>query len=313
MENLEPKHTLASRIIKTESADWHSFQFIQNGAFKELSGVAGDKLKKSILKNDFSQPFYVWEDIAAGVVYCLDGKHRIDILNDLKADGHNVPQLLPATFIRCADKKEAAGLVLVYSSIYANVTEQGLFDFIEEYDLRYDDFKETIDLPGFDDVEFQALLRDASENTADQIIPVSLTERFIIPPFSVLDSRQGYWQDRKKKWNELFDSQATREGIEIISKTGQAPAVYELRNKMREKLGREPEWDEILEYAAQKGMHVYGGASVFDPVLTEIAYTWFCPPGGVILDPFAGGSVRGIVASLLGYTYHGIDLRAGRL
>jgi len=52
------------------------------------------------------------------------------------------------------------------------------------------------------------------------------------------------------------------------------------------------------------------GTSIFDPVLCELAYRWFCPPGGVILDPFAGGSVRGIVASKLGRQYVGIELRA---
>lgn len=50
------------------------------------------------------------------------------------------------------------------------------------------------------------------------------------------------------------------------------------------------------------------GTSIFDPVLCELAYRWFSPPGGVILDPFAGGSVRGIVASFLGRRYTGIDL-----
>jgi len=50
------------------------------------------------------------------------------------------------------------------------------------------------------------------------------------------------------------------------------------------------------------------GTSIFDPVLCEIVYRWFCPPGGTVLDPFAGGSVRGIVASVLGYRYMGIDL-----
>ena len=29
---------------------------------------------------------------------------------------------------------------------------------------------------------------------------LSLAERFVIPPFSVLDARQGYWQDRKRAW-----------------------------------------------------------------------------------------------------------------
>ena len=38
-------------------------------------------------------------------------------------------------------------------------------------------------------------------------------------------------------------------------------------------------------------------------------YKWFCPDGGLILDPFAGGSVRGIVANYLGYKYTGIELR----
>lgn len=51
------------------------------------------------------------------------------------------------------------------------------------------------------------------------------------------------------------------------------------------------------------------GTSIFDPVLTELCYRWFCPPGGDILDPFAGGSVRGIVANVLGYGYKGFELR----
>lgn len=51
------------------------------------------------------------------------------------------------------------------------------------------------------------------------------------------------------------------------------------------------------------------GTSIFDPVLCELAYRWFCPPDGHVLDPFAGGSVRGIVAAKLGRQYTGIDLR----
>ena len=52
------------------------------------------------------------------------------------------------------------------------------------------------------------------------------------------------------------------------------------------------------------------GTSIFDPVLCELAYRWFSPPGGTVLDPFAGGSVRGIVASKLGRQYVGVELRA---
>ena len=51
------------------------------------------------------------------------------------------------------------------------------------------------------------------------------------------------------------------------------------------------------------------GTSIFDPCLCEIMYKWFCPENGKILDCFAGGSVRGIIASILGYDYYGNDLR----
>ncbi len=51
------------------------------------------------------------------------------------------------------------------------------------------------------------------------------------------------------------------------------------------------------------------GTSIFDPVLCELTYRWFCPAAGTILDPFAGGSVRGIVASKLGFQYIGVELR----
>jgi len=51
------------------------------------------------------------------------------------------------------------------------------------------------------------------------------------------------------------------------------------------------------------------GTSIFDPVLCELAYRWFCPQGGVVLDPFAGGSVRGVVAAKLGREYIGWELR----
>jgi DNA modification methylase len=55
------------------------------------------------------------------------------------------------------------------------------------------------------------------------------------------------------------------------------------------------------------------GTSIFDPVLCEIVYRWFCPTGGKVLDPFAGGSVRGIVAEYLGRNYTGIDLSGRQL
>ena len=63
----------------------------------------------------------------------------------------------------------------------------------------------------------------------------------------------------------------------------------------------------MLQLAKNNGMSLTG-TSIFDPVLCEVVYNWFCPEDGVVFDPFAGGSVRGVVAEMLGRKYIGIDL-----
>lgn len=63
----------------------------------------------------------------------------------------------------------------------------------------------------------------------------------------------------------------------------------------------------MLDIAKKKGMNLTG-TSIFDPVLCEVMYNWFSPKNGIVFDPFAGGSVRGVVAEMLGRRYIGIDL-----
>lgn len=303
------EQVISSRVLKTDLINWRELQFIQQDNFKEWVSNGAEKLVDSILKYQFIAPFMVWQ--SEGINYCLDGKHRFLDLEKISNQGANVPYLLPATFIDCADMKEAAELVLVYSSNYAKITQQGLLDFVNNFNLDFPDMQSMLNISDFDDISFQGLLNKSNGNdTTTEVVPSSLKDSFIFPPFSILDSRSGVWQERKRKWLSLgFNSQETREDVELIAKSGQSSGVYDLRNKMRDMLQREPTWDEIIDYAKKKGMHIYEGASIFDPILCELSYRWFCPDGGKILDPFAGGSVRGVVAGVLGYEYLGIDLR----
>ena len=63
-----------------------------------------------------------------------------------------------------------------------------------------------IDLSQFwDEQELAALMsgpEDSSALSAEEARR-TLVERFGVPPFSVLDARQGYWQDRKRAWIAL--------------------------------------------------------------------------------------------------------------
>jgi len=110
-----------------------------------------------------------------------------------------------------------------------------------------------------------------------------ISDKFLVPPFSILSARDGFWQDRKRAWVSLG----------IKSEVGRSKNMLGMSDLM------------VLD--------CNDSTSIFDPVVCELAYSWFCPPEGKILDPFAGGSVRGIVASILNFDYYGIDLRAEQI
>ena len=53
------------------------------------------------------------------------------------------------------------------------------------------------------DEELAEVLGEAQRAIEDAPAARTLAERFGVPPFSVLDARQGYWQDRKRAWLSL--------------------------------------------------------------------------------------------------------------
>jgi hypothetical protein len=141
-----------------------------------------------------------------------------------------------------------------------------------------------------------------------------LRRRFGYPPFSVLSARDGEWQERKRQWlalglqSELGRLNHYRERNRANATPGGSPmpATDYSRGERGDQWARR----KIEEGEIAGGLSAnQSGTSIFDPVLTELVYRWFCPLGGIILDPFAGGSVRGIVASAMGRYYVGIDLR----
>ena len=149
---------------------------------------------------------------------------------------------------------------------------------IERLNLELDEIL-NLDMSnfGFDDVT-NNISEDYTEKT-----PETLRKKFIVPPFSVLDARNGEWQKRKKSWLKIISSGKGR------SDTLLGKGLYDLALK-------------------GKGNTSLTGTSIFDPVLCEIIINWFSAKGGKILDPFAGGSVRGIVSSYLQREYYGNDL-----
>lgn len=163
---------------------------------------------------------------------------------------------------------------------------------------------------------------------------LTLADRFVVPPFSILDTRQGYWQEHKRQWLALgIQSEVGRGGNarcfgedlmkgenphfgQGVTREPIIPNTKSIGDKRWSRSGNSlanvTERIETGETYSEAGMKIAAvgtGISIFDPVLCELAYKWFCPSNGGILDPFAGGSVRGIVAEMLGYKYTGIEIR----
>jgi DNA modification methylase len=211
-----------------------------------------------------------------GSLMLLDGHLRVETMGD---------QILPVLVL---DVNEAEGdKVLATLDPLAAMAESDaakLDAILREVDTGSPELQQMLS----DLAEETGLYQAGEETEGQNAQPARLADRFGVPPFSVLNAREGWWQDRKRGWISL--------GIE--SETGRDAAVG--GSKM------------VAGYDGgerKTGLVTESDTSIFDPVVCEIAYRWFSPPSGTILDPFAGGSVRGIVASKLGRRYVGHELR----
>lgn len=114
---------------------------------------------------------------------------------------------------------------------------------------------------------------------------VLLKDRYIVPPFSILNTIKQDWQQRKDIWEKMGIDSA--QGRNVKRYNANPVNTFSARG-------------EDVKTAER--------TSTFDPLLCEILIKWFSNEGDRILDPFAGGSVRGIVSSALNRSYIGIDL-----
>lgn len=117
----------------------------------------------------------------------------------------------------------------------------------------------------------------------------TLRDKYLVPPFSILDSQVGEWLKRRNRWEEIIKNRS--ENVRNITAKSNTPYIN--------KFDYDPGY---------KGLERNGNISTFDPFLCEILVKWFSREHDTIFDPFAGGHVRGAISSILGRSYVGIDL-----
>ena len=148
-----------------------------------------------------------------------------------------------------------------------------LKDLVAELDTGEIDLNVT----GYTEGELENLVTQLHQGN-EQEHHEQLANKFVVPPFSVLDTRQGYWKERKDHWRALIGDM----GESRQNTLGEDGAMLASINN---------------------------GVSLLDPVLAELANLWFGIPNNKTFDPFAGDTIFGWVSQYLGNKFTGIELR----
>lgn len=239
------------------------------------------RLCDSIERNGYAEPLIVNSHPDRKNII-IGGHQRLKALEKL---GWKKTDTIPVFFIPIADEQEERRLNIALNKISGEFDTKKLSAIFREF---FEKGAEIIG-SGFDEEEAKAIsgkmndaLQKYKETPGQSDRLGNLAKNYILPPFTILDSRGGAWQDRKNVWKKrIGDLAATREG-----KLGSVESIMGAVNS---------------------------GISIFDPVLSELVYAWFLPPNGKVLDPFAGDAAKSLVAAFQGNHYTGVDIRNDQL
>lgn len=114
----------------------------------------------------------------------------------------------------------------------------------------------------------------------------TMSDYFGVAPFSILNTVDGGWQKRKKRWNVLINDTGDMRSGALKAKNENTESEVDL--------------------AIQ---NLNNGASILDAVLAELMIKWFTEENFKTFDPFAGDTVFGFISAFLKRPFEGIELR----
>lgn len=143
-----------------------SLVFFQ-GELKELTKDSYNKLRKQIVNHGFSEPISVWQHKDKN--YILNGHQRVRVLRVLKEEKHTIPDI-PCNLIEAKDIKEAKKKVLAFTSQYGKITDDGLYEFMNDADIPFEDIKDDFQFHELDLDNFEkSFFKDDSKEKEKEI------------------------------------------------------------------------------------------------------------------------------------------------
>ncbi|OIS05318.1 hypothetical protein BHG00_09820 [Corynebacterium ulcerans] len=296
-------------------------RFHKNARRGDVEAIMG-----SIVANGVYRPIYVNRGTYTGrPLEVLAGNHTLEAMRRLAEQNPDDPRWQTVDVWEVdVDDQRATKIVLAdnRTAELGDYDTDALVALLETVDddldgtgYDYDDLSELLEttdgtLPGdegnIDDGT------DTSDDDDDSGQAATLSERFGVPPVTVINTRSGEWQGRKRAWTAkgIASFEGRRDKMIYTHGANLYSNWFDIKSKAR-KTHPDITDKEIAEnYQDQLKPFTNGsGTSTFDPVLAELLLAWFSKRDDRVLDPWAGGSVRGIVSAAVGRQYVGHELR----
>jgi len=167
-----PEHNM---ILKNKSASKNGKQHIEiacedggvldykslkpfQGNLKTLMKEDYERLKAMILKYGFTAPIHVWK--SKDGLYTIDGHQRCRALECMEKEGYQIPPV-PVVMVKAKSHEDAKRILLAHTSQYGKMESQGLYEFISEAKISYD---ELVQSTKFDIVDFMSFKAEYFED-----------------------------------------------------------------------------------------------------------------------------------------------------
>lgn len=231
-----------------------------------INDNAVDKVANSIKEFGFQQPIVVDKD---GVV--IVGHTRLKAAKKL-----GLKEVPVVYAVNLSEEKANA----------YRLADNKTGEFAEWDDIKLEDELNLITDIDMADFGFEDLEESPEEDAATEIEAEPLANKFLVPPFSIINLTKGEIMSRKKVWDSLIlDDGTSRGGATTYSNDSFNKEKYNIQMKT--------------------------GTSLMNPVVCEIINRWFLPTGKEFntFDCFSGDTAFGFVSSYLGNKFTGIELR----
>ena len=177
------------KVLRFEKVKWKALKWFQPAILKKQSKLEKHRLKKSLVENNFSIPFFAWDRKDKGI-FILDGHHREAALKELEQEGVIVPEELPALFYDIKDEAEAKKLILVINAKFSNFEKDKLLDWVKTDFSDFEDLLTDLNYKQIRDIDFFSFDQEVERKLAEQKVEELVDQNIQSSPITYYGGKQ---------------------------------------------------------------------------------------------------------------------------